>query len=51
MIILAPVLFLSAAVFCLADEPSKTASPDAKQIQKLIRDLGSDDSQKRGRRP
>jgi len=43
MIILAPVLFLSAAVSCLADEPSNTASADAKQIQKLIRDLGADD--------
>src|SRR5438128_532197 len=43
MIILAPVLFLSAAVSCVADEPSKTAPADAKQIQKLIRDLGADE--------
>jgi HEAT repeat protein len=43
MIILANALFLTVAVIGLADEPSKSAPPDAKQIQKLIRELGADD--------
>jgi gas vesicle protein len=36
-------LFLSVAFLISSDDPSKPSPPDAKQIQKLIRDLGSDD--------
>lgn len=36
------VLFLAASITHL-DEPTKVAPPDAKQLKKLIHDLGSDD--------
>jgi gas vesicle protein len=36
-------LFLSAAFLISSDDPAKPSPPDARQIQKLIRDLGSDD--------
>ncbi len=36
-------LFLSVAFLISSDDPSKPSPLDAKQIQKLIRDLGSDD--------
>jgi HEAT repeat protein len=43
MIIWANALILTAALIGPADEPSKSAPADAKQIQKLIRDLGADE--------
>jgi HEAT repeat protein len=37
------VLFLTTSISALLDEPTKAAPPDAKQVKKLIHDLGSDD--------
>ena len=43
MIILAKVLFLTVVVLIPLDDPSKAAAPDAKQLKKLIHDLGADE--------
>jgi len=43
MIALAEVLFLTMVFLTPLDDPSKAAAPDAKQLKKLIQDLGSDD--------
>ena len=40
---LAEVLLLTAVVLIPLDDPSKAAAPDAKQLKKLIHDLGADE--------
>jgi HEAT repeat protein len=37
------VLFLTTSISVHLDEPTKAAAPDAKQLKRLIHDLGSDD--------
>ena len=43
MIILAKSLFLTVAALVPLDDPAKAAAPDAKQLKKLIHDLGADE--------
>jgi HEAT repeat protein len=40
---LAEVLLLTVVIIIPLDDPAKTAAPDAKQLKKLIRDLGADE--------
>ena len=42
MITLAKVLLLAVAILVPLDDPAKAAAPDAKQLKKLINDLGAD---------
>ena len=43
MITLAKVLLLAVAILVPLDDPAKAAAPDAKQLKKLINDLGADE--------